>query len=266
MSKLIFTFWEPKNKMPAYIELCLETWRKFLPEYEIVILDYSNIEKYLGKHFYSSVLYNFFSLPKQADAIRAAILEKYGGIWLDADTIITSNEFNKLLETNSEFILIDKHIAFISAKRNAYILKKWVYNIKFRLLLYKHIARNYYKKTKKFIPFFEKWDYLGNGIINRYLKKRYKRFYHSISSNQKNILLEKTWKEKNNIDISKRDAYEAFYFSNNVEINLDEVNSGLVLLHNSWTPEKYKNMGKEEFLKQDITLAKLLKTLLEDKK
>ena len=63
MKKQIFTFWEPKSKMPAYVSLCIETWRKFLPEYEIVVLDYSNLEEYLGKHFYSSVLYKYFSLP-----------------------------------------------------------------------------------------------------------------------------------------------------------------------------------------------------------
>ena len=35
------------------------------------------------------------SLPIQADAIRVALLKKYGGIWMDADTIITSGEFLK---------------------------------------------------------------------------------------------------------------------------------------------------------------------------
>ena len=32
--KYIFTFWEPKSKIPAYIQLCMDTWKKFLPEYE----------------------------------------------------------------------------------------------------------------------------------------------------------------------------------------------------------------------------------------
>ena len=30
------------------------------------------------------------TLPIQADAIRVAVLKKYGGIWMDVDTIITS--------------------------------------------------------------------------------------------------------------------------------------------------------------------------------
>ena len=81
--KKIFTFWEPKDAMPAYIKLCIETWKKYLPDYEVVILDYSNYEDWIGKDCYDSSLRTNFSLPKQADAIRAAVLNKHGGIgWM----------------------------------------------------------------------------------------------------------------------------------------------------------------------------------------
>jgi hypothetical protein len=35
------------------------------------------------------------TLPIQADAIRVAILKKFGGIWMDADTIILNEELFK---------------------------------------------------------------------------------------------------------------------------------------------------------------------------
>ena len=38
-TKQIFTFWEPKDRMPEYLQLCIETWKKFLPDYKINILD-----------------------------------------------------------------------------------------------------------------------------------------------------------------------------------------------------------------------------------
>lgn len=50
MKKQIFTFWEPKNKIPAYIQLCIKTWYKILPDYEIKILDYDNIKDLLDKN------------------------------------------------------------------------------------------------------------------------------------------------------------------------------------------------------------------------
>ena len=37
---------------------------------------------------------------------------------------------------------------------------------------------------------------------------------------------------------------------------------GILMLHNSWTPLKYKKMSEEEFLHQDIMLAHLLRRIL----
>ncbi len=37
-------------------------------------------------------------LSMQADAIRVALLRKYGGLWMDIDTIILNGNFTKLFE------------------------------------------------------------------------------------------------------------------------------------------------------------------------
>jgi hypothetical protein len=52
----IFTFWEPRGSMPGYLRLCMRTWGKFLPEHEIVLLDYSNLEQWIGKDCYPRFL------------------------------------------------------------------------------------------------------------------------------------------------------------------------------------------------------------------
>lgn len=95
MKKHIFTFWEPKENLPAYIKLCTQTWKKYLPDYEITVLDYSNLDKYLDKTVINKILCKNTTLPKQADCIRVALLYFHGGIWLDADTIITQT-FDKM--------------------------------------------------------------------------------------------------------------------------------------------------------------------------
>ena len=38
-NKYIFTFWEPKESIPGYLSLCIKTWKKFLPEYKIIIFN-----------------------------------------------------------------------------------------------------------------------------------------------------------------------------------------------------------------------------------
>ncbi len=78
----IFTFWEPEESIPGYLKLCMKTWTKFLPDKEIIILNYKNLNKWLGKQLYNEILYSDFSLPKQADAIRCAVLCRGGGFGL----------------------------------------------------------------------------------------------------------------------------------------------------------------------------------------
>ena len=57
-NKTIFCFWEPKEKIPAYLKLCMKTWQKYLPDYEIKLLDYEDTKKLLGKNYYSKNFYN----------------------------------------------------------------------------------------------------------------------------------------------------------------------------------------------------------------
>ena len=35
----IFTFWEPSTNVPGYLQLCVNTWKKNLPNSNIIILD-----------------------------------------------------------------------------------------------------------------------------------------------------------------------------------------------------------------------------------
>lgn len=80
MNKFIFSFWEPEEKMCPYLKLCMETWKKYLPDYEIVNLNYSNLEEYLPKDVIKKILYKKMPLAQQADCIRAWLLYKWGGL------------------------------------------------------------------------------------------------------------------------------------------------------------------------------------------
>ena len=253
----IFTFWEPETAMPDYIKLCFETWNKYLPEYEIIKLNYSNLDEYIGKNYFDKILYKKFSLAKQADAIRCAVLKKYGGIWLDADTIITSPDVKNLLNIKSDFVLIDNHIGFIKANKNSYILEKWEKKLHKRLFefrYYRYIAkiinRKYYKKQKD-------WDYLGNGIISKYLSIQDKDIFYKIDKNEIKATPEYNYYKDS--DLSSYDCYRKFYFENNFIEYVINNNSGIIMLHNSWTPEYYKNLSKQEFLEKNNTLSEIFK-------
>lgn len=258
----LFTFWEPKEKMPAYIRLCMQTWKKFLPECEVVLLDYSNLEEWLGKDVYDEILFRDFSLPKQADAIRCALLKKYGGLWLDADTILTSPQVKDYLMIDSELVMISKHLAFIKANNNSKIIADWYNQIQYNLKFYKDVKYQNNAVQKILHPRrysrMENWDYLGNYILHKMLKTKNKKKFFSIDRMEINALPELNNKNNDNLV----ENYQNFYFENDYSQDVIKNTKGIILLHNSWTPQQFLEMNEEEFLSRNNTLSNVLKTVL----
>lgn len=271
-NKRIFTFWEPADKLPEYLQLCMMTWEKFLPEYEIIILDYKNLDNWLGKNYFDKTLYEKFSLPKQADAIRCAILKKYGGIWFDVDTIVTTEDINQLFDIAPppELTLVGKRIPVIFAKQNARILVEWENGIKKHIEIVKQNTNNIFKKIKllffnyKLFKKIRKWDYLGDAILKSLLTNQPKEILYSINFKKNKIYPEKNWAKEKGIIARPEEEYREFYFEGDYSEYALKDTKGLICLHNSWTPKKYKEMNKEEFLKQNNTLANVLNKLLEE--
>ena len=263
MQKKIFTFWEPKESMPEYLKLCIATWKKFLPDYEIIVLNYDNLSKWIGKNYFDKTLYSDFSLPKIADAVRCAILYNEGGIWLDTDTIIISKKIQNILSIDSELVLVKNQLCMIVAKKRCDILKKWLNGILYYIWFHK-MCKN--KITRILLRVIDKasvsnrdcWSFLGNYILDELLPSNNSKKFYSIDKNNSNIFPE----VNKYSDLSTMEAYIKFYFENDYSNEILLKNSGIVCLHNSWTPEYIKNMKADEFLNLNITLSKLLKHVL----
>lgn len=259
--KRIFTFWEPKENISGYINLCLATWNKFLPDYEIIILDYSNLDKWLGEGYFDKSLYKHFSLAQQADVIRCIILNKYGGIWMDADTVVMSDNIREILDNKSEFSIIGRHIAFLTACQNSFILRSWEKEIHKHIAKVKFVAELRLHKIFKIVrqKYFS-WDCLGNAILNPIMDsvKDNKAFFNCMDINELRCRPEIIFiKEKMDI----KDKYRAFFFENDYSDEVLKFSDKIILLHNSWTPEKYRKMSEVEFLTQNNTLSQIFKKL-----
>jgi hypothetical protein len=267
----IFTFWEPSSSLPGYIKLCIKTWKKYLPnDYKIIVLDYHNLRNYLNVQLIDKILYKQMTLPIQADAIRVAILQKYGGIWMDSDTIITNSQCLNLFN-GSDLIMFgnsknkNPNIGFIYASKNSTILKAWMDSIIENIRIYKF--RMFLKvifPIKYFIKSFNElltWNYLGNGILNKLLEKAPKKSFKFIQREEAYVLPEIFFHKG---PLFKN--YHKLYFTNRDPGPLLKKCKGILMLHNSWTPKKYKKMSEEEFLQQDIMLAHLFSRLLNNSK
>ena len=86
MNKIIWSYWSgPKN---YFVKKSYESWKKYLPEWDIKLLNDEDLVKYDIKK-----PDNFEKLvkAKQSDVIRLNLLYNYGGVWLDATIILNDN-------------------------------------------------------------------------------------------------------------------------------------------------------------------------------
>ena len=95
----IWIYWDnlPGKTMPEYIKLCIETIKKNCGSYfEVKLVNSSNVRSYLPSIHRN---YNKLKLIGEPETsaknisirtayIRAKLLYEYGGIWMDADTIL----------------------------------------------------------------------------------------------------------------------------------------------------------------------------------
>ena len=90
--KYLWTYWELINgaqKPPDYIDLCIDIMKKNSKKYfKLVILNEKSIFNYLP-----DLRRDINNLPiaLKADYIRIALLYRYGGFWMDPDTIMMTD-------------------------------------------------------------------------------------------------------------------------------------------------------------------------------
>lgn len=250
----LFVFWESQEKMPGYLDACQDTWRKNIKNLEIHIINYGNIKDYIGD-VYDVELLKKISLPKQSDAISVAVLEKFGGLFIDMDTLITKDIFNFFNKFDPDKLIFfgyppDRgvHVAvmYAGASLNP-ILIEWRKQCQYKL-------ENLNEDVS--------WSSFGNSIIDPMLKnENYKNFYHIIDCVASGNILERCL---NMLDARKQ--YEAFYFSPKLKIDvrqyIEGARDGIISLHNSWTPVEYKSMEKKDFLINQCPLAEIINSIL----
>lgn len=81
--KLIHYIWLGNAPLPPLAELCIQSWKKYLPGYEVVCWDEHNIWNMMNE--YSSEAYTAQKWAFVSDYLRFQILYRYGGVYFDTD-------------------------------------------------------------------------------------------------------------------------------------------------------------------------------------
>lgn len=87
--KIIHFCWLSNDPYPKKIQFCLDTWKKKLPDYEIMLWDFNRFPK--DKSVWVSEAFDARKYAFAADYIRFYALYNYGGIYLDSDVEVIRN-------------------------------------------------------------------------------------------------------------------------------------------------------------------------------
>lgn len=112
--KIIHYCWLSGEDKPAFIQKCISSWKKVMPDYEIWCWDTKRFDIHSVK--FVEEAYNVKKWAFAADYIRLYALYNYGGIYLDSDVLVFQ-KFDKFLH-NSAFTSIESY--FYGKKENDY--------------------------------------------------------------------------------------------------------------------------------------------------
>lgn len=92
--KIIHLCWLSGDPYPTEIQACLDTWKKFLPDYEVWLWDTKRFDVHSTQWTEQAFAARKYAFA--ADYIRLYALYNYGGIYLDADVLVYKS-FDPLL-------------------------------------------------------------------------------------------------------------------------------------------------------------------------
>ena len=87
--KKIWTYWDNPDRIPKTVKMCMESWKKHNPAYEIVLLTKKNFAGYTTIPGEIRTHPNFNDSPKRfSEILRLWTLAEHGGIWIDPSTLL----------------------------------------------------------------------------------------------------------------------------------------------------------------------------------
>ena len=132
--KIIWMYWESSNKN-YLVEECIQQVQRVCPDFKLNVLNKKTVTQYIEIPNFNKSL----EVAHIADFIRLSLLEKYGGIWVDASIFLTEdfNWFLKRLKDEDVFLFfsdectldLKKPIAenwFIAASKGNLFIHDWL--------------------------------------------------------------------------------------------------------------------------------------------
>jgi len=216
-NRIIWMYWEtmPGKKKPGYIDLCIDSVKFNCGKcFDIRVLDNKIIYEYLPE--IKNLDLSSLKLPQKVDYYRYCLLEKYGGVWLDADILVLKcicPFYNKLknndyvgfgcghdmeicketMDGHSKplnwFMISKKNTNFIKCVKNKALNKINYYNNNNKELPYHDIGKVLLKECYNELNKKSNWDY-------EHISSKCQE-YDSKGNKLNNIMIDFNWKDCN---------------------------------------------------------------------
>jgi GR25 family glycosyltransferase involved in LPS biosynthesis len=228
---VVWQYWEnkPGKTKPAYIQACMNSVKSQCEKDEITYIELNpeNVNKYI---IIPSKWKNIKQIAHKADYLRAILLEKYGGLWIDTDVIAKDSlkPFVKDLETSDLCVFVNEkdefEISIFNSRKNSPFMREWISKMDEKInvkndFTWEEIGHDI------LYPMWRKWKVENKGI---WRVKRYK-------ANETCYPL--PWYE-----------WKKFFNRGNASF-LQRKFQPLLALYNNVFPDWFKNMSHEDFVK-----------------
>ena len=104
--KKIHYCWFGKAELPELVIFCINSWKKYCPDYEIICWNESNID--IESCLFIQQAYSEKKWAFVSDYIRLKVIEEHGGIYLDTDV--------ELIKSLDSFLNLDGFMGFEESK------------------------------------------------------------------------------------------------------------------------------------------------------
>lgn len=98
--KKIHYCWFGRGELTAKAKKCIESWKKYCPDYEIIEWNEDNFDIYQNE--YTKKVYNEKKYAFLSDYVRLKVVYEYGGVYLDTDVEIIK-PLDNLLDNKAYF-------------------------------------------------------------------------------------------------------------------------------------------------------------------
>lgn len=88
----VWTAWlQGYDQAPPLVKACITSLRRYMPEYDVIVIDADNISQYIELPEWITEKYRRGIIPNAlfSDLIRLELLIRHGGLWVDSSVLMT---------------------------------------------------------------------------------------------------------------------------------------------------------------------------------